>query len=327
MADNILIADLYCAALPSVRDRPLPTMPERLYAYVWKISGAQQVRLSLLTLLVFPLSLAPIELQRRIIDDAVAGGEVRLLAMLGGLYLAALLLHGGLKYVRNLYRSRIAEGVVRALRLRIVNAESFGAESDDGTKQSVISSEAEKIGAFVGESVSTPLLNAGVVVSIAGYMLIVEPLVAAVAIGFLLPSILFVPMIQRAINELAEEKTTLVRSLGECVLEIGRVESDAKTQAEDESESLTEDIYGLRLRIFTLKYAMKFLNNLVGHLGPLSVLMVGGWLVIRGDTQVGMIVAFISGYERMSNPARDLLNFYRRLSLMRMQYRLVREGS
>jgi len=72
---------------------------------------------------------------------------------------------------------------------------------------------------------------------------------------------------------------------------------------------------------------MKFLNNLIGHLGPLSILMVGGWLVIQGETEIGTIVAFISGYERMINPARDLLNFYRRLSAMRVQYRLVRDAA
>ena len=74
-----------------------------------------------------------------------------------------------------------------------------------------------------------------------------------------------------------------------------------------------------------MKYAAKAVTNLINHLGPLSVLLLGGWLVIQGEAQVGTIVAFMSGYERMTNPARDLLNFYRRLSLMRVQYRLVRD--
>jgi ABC-type bacteriocin/lantibiotic exporter with double-glycine peptidase domain len=66
-------------------------------------------------------------------------------------------------------------------------------------------------------------------------------------------------------------------------------------------------------------------NNALGHLGPLSVLVVGGWLVIRGETQVGTIVAFVSGYEKLMNPARDLLNLYRQYSQMRVQYRLIRQ--
>ena len=320
MSSTFALADFYCMALPSVRGEPLQRMPRHLYSYVWKVSWKQQLRLCLLTVFVFPLSLAPLELQRRIIDDAVKNGLTDLLITLGGLYLAVLLAHGGLKYARNVYQNRVAEGVIRLLRRRIVHHDAFGAESDAGTKQSIIAAEAEKVGAFVGESISFPLLQAGVVVSIAGYMLIVEPLVAAIAIAFFVPSLVIVPIIQRKVNELAEERTTQTRELGEKLLEDENIDTDR-------GDNLIESIYGLRLRIFYLKYFMKFLNNLIGHLGPLSVLMVGGWLVIQGETEIGTIVAFISGYERMINPARDLLNFYRRLSAMRVQYRLVRDAA
>jgi ABC-type bacteriocin/lantibiotic exporter with double-glycine peptidase domain len=163
-------------------------------------------------------------------------------------------------------------------------------------------------------------LQAGIVTSVAGYMLIVEPAIATIAIAFFVPSLLVVPLIQKKVNELAEERTTRTRALGENILE----ENDA---GRDESDRLIETIYGIRIHIFYYKYFMKFLNNLIGHLGPLSILMVGGWLVIQGETEIGTIVAFISGYERMINPARDLLNFYRRLSAMRVQYRLVRDAA
>jgi ABC-type bacteriocin/lantibiotic exporter with double-glycine peptidase domain len=259
-------------------------------------------------------------LQRRIIDDAIENGLTDLLWQLGGLYLAVLLLHGGIKYARNIYQNRVAEGVIRLLRRRVIHHDDMGGEADSGTRQSIIAAEAEKVGAFVGEAVSFPLLQIGVVVSIAGYMLIVEPIVALVAIAFFVPSLIIVPIIQNIVNELAEERTTKTRALGENVL-------DTEAENTDASEELVETIYGLRIRIFYYKYFMKFLNNLIGHLGPLSILMVGGWLVIQGESQIGTIVAFISGYERMINPARDLLNFYRRLSGMRVQYRLVREAA
>ncbi|MEP4378726.1 MAG: ABC transporter ATP-binding protein [Alphaproteobacteria bacterium] len=318
MAENPLTAEFYFMALPSVGGQPLQKMPRRLYTYVWKISAAQQVRLCLMTILVFPLSLAPLELQRRIIDDAILKGATDLLMLLGGLYLAVLLAHGGLKYVRNVYQNRAAEGVTRLLRRRTLNHEDYGADSDDGTRQSIIAAEAEKLGAFVGESVSFPLLQAGIVVSVAGYMLIIEPVVAAVAIGFFLPSLFVVPLIQGKVNKLAETRTKKTRELGTMALE------DENT---DKAEGLIESIYDIRIRIFLLKYFMKFINNLIGQIGPLSILLVGGWMVIRGHSEIGTIVAFISGYERMINPARDLLNFYRRLSAMDVQYKLVREAS
>ena len=42
-------------------------------------------------------------------------------------------------------------------------------------------------------------------------------------------------------------------------------------------------------------------------------------------TDIGTIVVFVSGYERLMGPARDLLNLYRQYSQMRVQYRLVAE--
>jgi hypothetical protein len=49
MANNAVWSAFYCAALPSVRDRPLRTMPKSLYTYVYKVSAKQQLRLCLLT--------------------------------------------------------------------------------------------------------------------------------------------------------------------------------------------------------------------------------------------------------------------------------------
>ena len=53
------------------------------------------------------------------------------------------------------------------------------------------------------------------------------------------------------------------------------------------------------------------------------VLIVGGYLVIRGQTTIGTVVAFISGFERLSGPLRDLLNFYREYSQAKVQYQMI----
>lgn len=313
---------LYRLALPSVSDWPGGPMPSSLYGYVLKVSRRQQLRLGLLTLAVFPLSLAPLELQRRIVNYAVAHSAIELLLALGGLYLAVLLLQSGLKFLRDVYLHRIAEGVTRLLRRKLVRRGPLEAGIEEGTKQAIISAESEKVGGFVAESISLPMLQAGTVLSIAAYMVVIEPLVAAVAIVFLVPSVVVVGWLQPILNRLSRSKITVVRSLGESVLQCDR--DDPSKGAE--SDTLIERIYDLRLRFANLKVATKSFNQLVTGLGLLSILLVGGWLAIEGRTEIGIIVAFMSGYERMTNPVRDLLNFYRRLSMMRVQYRLVADA-
>ncbi len=318
-----LLSRLYRSVLPSVSDWSGGPMSTSLYGYVLKVSRKQQVRLGLLTMVLFPLASVPLELQRQIVNHAVVGSGVELLLAYGGLYLAVLLLQGGLKFVRDIYMYRIAEGVTRLLRKKFVHHAPHETGIDEGTTQAIISSESEKVGGFVAESISLPLLQTGTVLSIAAYMLVIEPLIAVVAIAFLVPSVVIVGLAQPILNGLSRSKITLVRSLGESVLRDGR---DETAQAA-EPDALVDRIYGLRLRFANLKNATKVLNQLITGLGLLSILLVGGWLAIEGRTEIGIIVAFMSGYERMTNPVRDLLNFYRRLSMMRVQYRLVADAS
>jgi hypothetical protein len=57
----------------------------------------QQVWLVLLTLMVAPMSMIPLELQRRIVEQ-----DLSYLLLLCGLYLVVLLIQGGLKHARSM---------------------------------------------------------------------------------------------------------------------------------------------------------------------------------------------------------------------------------
>lgn len=307
-------------------------MPESLYRYIWTISGRDQIGLCLLTLLVFPLAMAPLELQRRIVSDAIDGADLRLLLVLCAAYLGVIVVQGGLKYALNLYRGRVSERATLNLREAIYHCVYIAPEGgatqhedeavDQGTVVSMLTAEVGKLGGFVGESLSFPLLQGGTMLAVLGYMIWVEPLVAIVAVAIYSPQLVVAPWLQSRINRHAKAGAERVREVGDFI-----VQHDATTDSEDgmpgEFKRLTAQIFDLRMHINWLKYFLKFFNNLLGHLGPLSVLLVGGWLVIRGQTEVGTIVAFISGFERISDPWRQLVTFYRSVSNARVMYKLV----
>lgn len=305
------------ATLPSAGVRPPRRFPRTLYRYVWRISRPQQIGLIVLTVVLLPLTMIPLELQRRLVDDAILKSDVHLLLVLSGLYLLVALLTVALKFARSVYEGRVSESVIRSLRRRLARHDfTIGATEGGGNHGSVVSmvaSEAEQIGAFVGESISFPLLQAGSLVAVMGYMLVVEPLIALFAFSLFLPSLLLTPWIQRRLNDLVERRTVLLRDLGDLVAAHGTHHGEGEIRM----------IYKVRMRILALKYLVKLVNNLVGHLGPIGVLLYGGWLVIQGQTEIGVVVAFISGYEKIMDPARELLNFYRRMAQMRVQYRLI----
>lgn len=336
------------AVFPPVTTLLCRRMQPGLYRYVWRVSAPQQVRLCLLTALVAPLAMAPLELQRRMVDGAIRDPDIDLLLSLGGLYLAVVLLHGGLKYVRNLYQGRVSEGVVRVLRRRIAREagddEADGTQGENGgaargTLVSMAAAEAEQLGGFVAESLAGPLLQLGTLVAVLGYMFWIEPGVAALALALFVPSVTLVPLLQNRINRLVAQRTKHMRALGDAIAEdAGAADADDNDDAaeadgantrhagSDESDAAynarIDRIYGIRIRIYRLKFLLKALNNLLGHLGTLGILLLGGWLVIQGETELGTIVAFISGFERIQGPSRDLLALYRQFSRMRVQYRL-----
>jgi ABC-type bacteriocin/lantibiotic exporter with double-glycine peptidase domain len=295
-------------------------LPAGVLRYVWRESRAHQLWLCLLAGAVFPLTMVPLELQRRIVDRAIGGEDLRLLGLLGGAYLVVVLLQGGLKYALRWYRGLVGERAMRRLRWRVRQAAApsaaGGGEAGRGESVSIVSTEVERVGGFIGESLSEPVLQVGIFVSVLGYMLVVQPTIALVSLAFFVPQVIFVPLLQRAANRRAQRKVRLVRELGELLI---LPQSDRGASYRDR----LDQVYRSRLQYYALKFLIKFLNNLLNQVAPLSVLMVGGYLVIEGATTIGTVVAFISGFRRLADPSRELLAYYRLAAETQVQYRLI----
>ena len=58
-------------------------------------------------------------------------------------------------------------------------------------------------------------------------------------------------------------------------------------------------------------------------MGPFGVIAWGGYLVIQGEVEVGVILAFVSGLERLGGPIRELVASYGSITDARMRYRIL----
>jgi ABC-type multidrug transport system fused ATPase/permease subunit len=301
-------------------------MVKDLYRYIWKVSARDQVLLSLLAVAIFLIELAPLELQRRIVNGAVEGRGFELVGMLCLVYVGVELLHGGLKLAMNVYRGSVAETANKRLRLQMNPAAEAakpdaGKEGEEGVKISMIVAEVESVGNFVGSSFAEPLLNAGILLSILGYMVFTQPWMALVALLIFCPQFLFIPFLQEAINRRTKRRIETMRALSVDIVD------EAAERAGERSEQTFRRrigrVYQLNMQIFRRKYGMNFLMNLFYHLGIIGILAVGGWLVLQGKTEVGTIVAFISGLSRMNDPWGDLVDFFRNLTNTGLKYRMI----
>jgi ABC-type bacteriocin/lantibiotic exporter with double-glycine peptidase domain len=267
--------------------------------------------------------MVPLELQRRIVNGVTSDANVAALLTLGAIYLAFLLVHGGLKYVRSLYLGRVAEGVIRRLRTRVSRVLSSDADQQElGARVSMIAAETERLGGFVGEAVAQPLLSTGILLTVAGYMLWTAPQVALVAFAFFVPALLIAPWLQEMMNRHSKVRTELMRELNQGIVGGGSAQDANRTSF----DVLIGKIYDARVHLYAIKFFAKFFNNFLAQIGALAVLVYGGMMVIEGRTEIGIVVAFISGFERIIEPARELLNYYRQQSQMRVQYAMIRES-
>ena len=301
-------------------------MPGSFAAFLWRMSAGDQVWLALLSVVVALLGTVPIEIQRRMVNAAIKDKHFEIIFSLALIYGGLVLGQGVLKLLLNLYRSWTGAHAIRVLRTSI-DAMVPVADSDgevatsQGTKISMIVSEADAIGGFIGDCVSEPVLEGSILVMVLGYMAFLQPTMALATVIILATQVVFVPVMQRAINRRVQKRITMLRAAGAGVLTEGE---------QKESRNTTErygEVYRLDMGIFSLKFTLNFLMNISTHFGNVVILALGGWFVMQGQTQAGTVVAFLSGLSNIIDPWGEIVNWFQNLWVTSAKYHLLRDAA
>ncbi|GLS21872.1 hypothetical protein GCM10007874_48890 [Labrys miyagiensis] len=306
------------------RTTPDSQMPPSLFGFVIRVSGKHQIWIGLLAVLLFIADTVPLEVQRRLVNSAVKGGDFKIVLMLAILFAVRALVQGLLKIGLNLYRNWAGESAVRWLRNEI----SLVAQQPDsalpsgkagGVEIAMVVAEVDPIGGFVGSSFSDPILQSGVLISVFGYLIYLQPLMALVGILVFLPQCFLVPWMQGAINRRVGARIWVLRKIS--VMLVDTVRRDEST---NHSQSRRVDqVFRLNMSIYKLKFALNFAMNWLSALGTAVILGIGGYLVVNGQTEIGTVVAFVSGLAKINDPWGDLVNWYRDYRVIQARYHLV----
>jgi ABC-type multidrug transport system fused ATPase/permease subunit len=299
-------------------------LPRSIFQYVFAVSWQHQIALVVLTVITFLLEIVPLEIQRRVVNDLVKDRPFRLVVTLCAAYAAAVMVQGATKLGMNVYRGWVGENAIRDLRrhilacLRIARIVAPGPEVR-GVGAAMMVAEVEPIGGFVGSSISEPLLQAGILLSVLAYIVHLDRWMAVAAFAIFTPQLVFVPLMQGAINRRTGARVWVLRQLG-----ISTVDARwASAERDGLDRKRIDRILQLNLGIFKLKFSMNFLMNFCSHLQVVAALLIGGWMVHTDQLQVGGIVAFISAVGRLNDPWGDLVNYFRDLSVTQVKFRLV----
>lgn len=300
----------------------MAAMPRTVMGYVLRVTGLHQAGLAVLSVGVFGLSAVPLEFQRRIVNGLTHEMSFESLAWLAAGYAGVALVEQLLKLTLNIYRGWVAENTVRRLRNVVGGLGAIGpgtSAEDAGVEIAMVLEEVEPIGGFTGISVSEPLLQGGILVSVLGYMFILQPWLALIGLAFFLPQTLFVPLLQGAINRRARDRILIKRDVSGAI-------ADGRFLAGASAQDPIQRIFALNMGIYWLKYVMNLLMNLMHHFSVAVALCVGGWMVLEGRIEVGTVVAVASGLGKLNDPWGDLVNWGREFSVVAVKYRLFAEA-
>jgi hypothetical protein len=305
-------------------DHDSRTLVKDLYRYIWSTSSRSQIILSGLSIAVFLLELVPLELQRRIVNGAVDQRGLKFVLLLCAAYVAVAVVHGALKLAMSVYRGSVTEAANQRLRMQIDPTGGAGGEeacTEKGVKVSIVVSEVEAVGGFVGSSFCDPLLNAGILVSVFGYMLVVQPSMAMVALAIFLPQLLFIPFLQNSINLRTKRRIKKLRAMSVDIVneQTPRGEGDGQEDVPPADSRRLQAQHGdLRPQVrdeLPDEPALHAWGH--RHSGRRRLAAAG-----RQD-RGGTIVAFISGLSKMNGPWGELVNYFRDLTNAGLKFRLI----
>jgi ABC-type bacteriocin/lantibiotic exporter with double-glycine peptidase domain len=293
------------------------------YRLLWRQPKQAQLLLIGLSLAIAVLAAVPLYFQQKLINGLAYGTTLHQVLLLGSQYAATALLTIALKLYLQ-YRSAIlGETIVRRIRGRILATHARKRLTDDpmrtadGTVVSMLTAEAEYVGLFVGEAITTPLLEIGTLLSVLIFITVNEPLLGALIAAVALPQAAIVAAVQGFVNTLVKRRLELLRTAADRTLDA------ANSWPEATILETFDEIFHTRRRIHIRKLSSKAALKVLAALGVVGTLVLGGWLVLRGETDVGTVVAALTGLTRIDRPWNNLIKFYRSLSLVMIRYGLL----
>jgi ABC-type bacteriocin/lantibiotic exporter with double-glycine peptidase domain len=181
----------------------------------------------------------------------------------------------------------------------------------------MLAAEAEVVGSFAGSAISSPLVQLGTLISVIGFIALSQPWLGVLALAVVVPQAVIVLGIQSRINVQVRARVQSLRDVSD------RISASDLGRVEDEVVADFHDIFETRRRIFLLKLSSKFALGAISALGKVGILFLGGWLVLHGRSDVGTVVASLTGLTRIEGPWRDLVSFFRTASTVRVKYGML----
>ncbi|WP_373500542.1 ABC transporter ATP-binding protein/permease [Desulfococcus sp.] len=305
--------------------------------FSWVLSSSINLQLVLLVIIVITVfaRVVPLEMQKKIINEAIFLKKHELLMIYCGIYLIAVLTSTVFKYLTSVIQTilgqRALAGMRRAVYHHILTLPiHFYRKTQPGMVVSALVTELATAGDFVGMAVAIPVTNILTLLAFGAYLFWLHPLLAAVSLSIYPVVFILIPLLQARANTANKKRVDITRDLsdkiGESISGIHEIHTNGAYAIENRKfDAIVERLMKVRIVWNLYRFGVKTTNNFLNSLSPFLIFIIGGYLAINGQLALGSLVAFLSAQEKLYDPWRELLDFYQSYQDATVSYRRVME--
>lgn len=291
---------------------------------IWKWIFFKNLWLQLLLVVIAVLAalanLLPLEMQKRIVNEAIEQSKLELLISYCGIYLAAVVAATLLKYLISVLQTVIGQRTTARMRdslykhiLRLPLG--FYRSTQPGLIVSALTTELATAGDFVGMSVAVPATNLLMLGAFAIYLIWLNPLLALFSFSIYPLILLVVPVLQKQVNRFNRKRVDATRQMsgkaGEAIEGMHEIHVNNTFVSEGEKFSrLVQNLRSIRIIWNLYRQGIKRINSLFVNFSRFLVFAVGGYLAINGNLELGVLVAFISAQDKLYDPWKEMIQYY-----------------
>jgi ABC-type multidrug transport system fused ATPase/permease subunit len=298
----------------------IPVVKRSLFSWVFAGYVKLQVSLLLIIAVMVFARVVPLEMQKRIVNEAINLRNINLLLQYSGIYLASVIFFSALKYLTNIIQTIISQRATADMRKELYHhiltlPLSFFRNTQPGSVVNSLVGELAMPGNFVGMAISAPVTNVLTLLAFAGYLFWLNPLLAGVSLSIYPIVVFLVPVLQKGVNRANKKRVYAARTLSSRIAEsitgIHEVHGNGAYRIENKKyDRLVDRLLKIRIVWSLYRFAVKTSNGFFVSLGPFIVFILGGYLTIKGQLELGALVAFLSAQEKLYDPWKELIEFY-----------------
>ncbi|WP_394690217.1 ABC transporter transmembrane domain-containing protein [Hoeflea sp.] len=234
-------------------------------------------------------------------------------------FLMLVIINGLFKLYINTYKGRLGERLLRRIRFELVDRvlrfpPRMFKQVKPAEIASMVKDEVEPIGGFTGDAFVQPALLGGQALTALAFIFTQNMWLGFITAFMVTIQAVLIPKMRKRLLVLGRERQLTARQLSGRVSEI--VEGIHAIHAFDTSNYERADvasrlgrIFRIRYDLYQWKFLVKFINNFLASVTPFLFYIVGGYLALNGQLDIGQLVAVIAAYKDLPGPLKELIDW------------------